>query len=79
MAIAGDSISTERPSNRMDIAYRSIALLQGVHFRRQAASAMRALFMRSDQEFLWAPDLKADLARLNANYLRLPEAERIGG
>ncbi len=32
--------------------------------------------MRSDQAFVWGPDLKADLKRLNAHYLELPEEER---
>lgn len=80
MAIAGDLISTERPSNRMDIAYLFYlpfcrVFISGDRLHRRCAP----LFMRSDQEFLWAPDLKADLARLNAYYLRLPEAERDRG
>ena len=37
------------------------------------------LFMRSDQEFVWGPDLKADLKRINGHYLSLPEEQRDGG
>jgi hypothetical protein len=80
MAIAGDLISPDRPSNRMDIAYLFYlpfcrVFISGDKLHRRCAP----LFMRSDQEFLWAPDLKADLARLNAYYLRLSEAERDRG
>jgi hypothetical protein len=80
MALAGDLISTERPSNRMDIAYLfylpfSRVFVSWDKLHRRCAQ----FFLRPDQEFLWAPDLKADLARLNAYYLRLLEAERDRG
>ena len=80
MALAGDLISTERPSNRMDIAYLFYlpfcqVFISGDRLHRRCAP----LFMRPDQEFVWAHDLKADLARLNAHYLALPEAERDRG
>jgi hypothetical protein len=32
------------------------------------------LFLREDQEFLWAPKLKEDLGRLDAHYDKLPES-----
>ncbi len=31
------------------------------------------LFLKKDQDFVWAPDLKADLARLDAHFSKLPE------
>jgi hypothetical protein len=34
------------------------------------------LFMRENQEFVWGPDLKADLARINAHFLNAPDAEK---
>jgi hypothetical protein len=37
------------------------------------------LFLRDDQQFVWGIDLKADLARMNAHYLTLPESERERG
>ena len=80
MALAGDLISTERPSNRMDIAYLFYlpfcqVFISGDRLHRRCAP----LFMRPDQKFVWAHDLKADLTRLNAYYLALPEAERDRG
>jgi hypothetical protein len=80
MALAGDLISTERPSNRMDIAYLFYlpfcqVFISGDRLHRRCAP----LFVRDDQEFVWGPDLKADLARMNAHYLALPESERERG
>lgn len=80
MALAGDLISTDRPSNRMDIAYLFYlpfcqVFISGDRLHRRCAP----LFMRPDQEFVWAHDLKADLTKLNAYYLALPEAERDRG
>jgi hypothetical protein len=80
MALAGDLISTERPSNRMDIAYLFYlpfcqVFVSGDKLHRRCAP----LFIRHDQEFVWAHDLKADLTRLNAYYSTLPEAERDSG
>jgi len=76
MALAGDLISTERPSNRMDIAYLFYlpfcqVFISGDRLHRRCAP----LFMRPNQQFVWAPDLKADLAKMNAYYRALPEAE----
>jgi hypothetical protein len=80
MALAGDLISTERPSNRMDIAYLFYlpfcqVFISGDRLHRKCAP----LFMRGDQEFVWAPELKADLGRMNSHYLALPESERERG
>jgi len=73
-------ISTERPSNRMDIAYLfylpfSQVFVSSDKLHRKCAP----LFLREDQEFVWGIDLKADLARINAHYLTLPESERERG
>jgi len=35
--------------------------------------------MRDDQSFAWGPELKAELARLNEELLRLPNSEREKG
>lgn len=80
VALAADLISTERPSNRMDIAYLFYlpfcqVFISGDRLHRKCAP----LFMRGDQEFVWELDLKADLGRMNAHYLALPEAERERG
>jgi hypothetical protein len=78
--VAGDHISTERPSNRMDIAYLfylpfSQVFISGDRLHRRCAP----LFLRANQEFVWGPDLKEDLRRMNAHYLTLPETVRDQG
>jgi hypothetical protein len=80
LALAANLISSARPSNRTDIAYLfylpfSIVFVSGDKLHRKCAS----LFLRADQEFVWAPELKADLVELNRYYLALPEAERDEG
>jgi hypothetical protein len=37
------------------------------------------LFLRDDQMFLWAPELKEDLRRLDAHFATLPEAVKAQG
>jgi hypothetical protein len=80
MALAGDLISTERPSNRMDIAYLFYlpfcqVFISGDRLHRRCAP----LFMRPNQEFVWALDLKADLSRMNAYYLAYPNRSGSAG
>ena len=76
MALAGDLISTERPSNRMDIAYLFYlpfcqVFISGDRLHRRCAP----LFVRDDQEFVWGPDLKS---RSCADERPLPRFARIG-
>jgi hypothetical protein len=81
MALANPNLmSTERPSNRMDIAYLfylpfSQVFVSSDKLHRKCAP----LFLREDQQFVWGIDLKADLKRMNAHYLTLPESERERG
>jgi hypothetical protein len=80
IAVGADLISSARPSNRMDIAYLfylpfSHIFVSSDKLHRKCAP----LFMRDSQEFVWGPDLKADLGRINAYYLTLPEEERDKG
>lgn len=77
IALAAKHISTERPSNRLDIAYLfylpfSMVLLSSDKLHRRCAP----LFLRPDQEFVLGEDLKADLRRLNEHYLQLPDEEK---
>lgn len=77
VALAANLISTERPSNRTDVAYLFYlpfckAFVSSDKLHRRTAD----LFLRPDQEFVWGLDLKSDLKRLNAHYSALPEAER---
>tara|TARA_R110001583_G_C5588605_1_gene403573 strand:+ start:62 stop:1303 length:1242 start_codon:yes stop_codon:yes gene_type:complete len=67
-------ISSERPSNKIDIAYLHYlpfckVFVSGDKLHRSVAP----LFMRRDQLFVWGPDLKADLSALNKHYMELPQ------
>lgn len=72
VAVAASLIARERPSNRTDIAY-----LYYLPFCMVFVSADRLhqkcsrLFLRDDQEFVWGPDLKSDLKKLNEHFLQL--------
>ena len=76
-ALQGGQISPERASNRVDIAY-----LFYLPFCRLFVSSDRLhrqctrLFRRPDQEFVWGPELKDGLQKLNDHYSNLPEATR---
>jgi hypothetical protein len=80
VALAAKLISAERQSNRTDVAYLAYLPFCMVFVSSDRLHERTArLFLRRDQEFIWGPDLKADLKRLNEHYLALPEAEREQG
>jgi hypothetical protein len=73
-------ISSERPSNRVDIAYLyylpfCMIFTSGDNLHGR----ITPLFLRNDQEFLWAPDLKADLSRLDTHYAALSDEVKAQG
>lgn len=73
-------ISADRPSNKIDIAYLHYLpfcniFISGDRLHRSTAS----LFLGKDQRFVWGPDLKADLKRLNDHYLTLPQETKDRG
>ena len=80
IALAVNLISNERPSNRCDVAY-----LFYLPFYMMFVSSDRlhekcaSLFMRSDQVFVWDPELKSVLNELNNYYLKLLDSERDKG
>lgn len=74
VALAANLISSERASNRADVAYLfylpfCMTFVSGDKLHQRCAS----LFMRADQDFLWGPDLKADLKHANAHFQTVPE------
>jgi hypothetical protein len=80
MALTSGLISPDRPSNRIDIAYLfylpfCMVFASSDKLHRRCAP----LFLRSDQDFVWGQDLKADLQRINELYLALSESERERG
>lgn len=67
-------ISADRPSNKIDIAYLHYlpfchVFISGDKLHRSTAG----IFMKSNQRFVWAPDLKRDLGKLNEHYMKLPQ------
>jgi hypothetical protein len=77
VALAASLISTDRTSNRMDIAY-----LYYLPFCQVFTSCDRLHercaphFLRNDQHFLSGHALKSGLAEVNAHYARLPDHVR---
>lgn len=80
IALAASHISTERPSNRLDIAYLFYLPFSMVFVSSDKLHCRCApLFLRSDQEFIWGEALKADLKCLNEHYTRLPDVQKEKG
>ena len=80
IALASKLISSERPSNRLDIAYLfylpfCMMFVSSDRLHRSCAP----LFLHPDQEFVWGWDLKTNLGQINKHYLQLPESVRDEG
>ena len=66
-------ISRDRASNRVDIAYLHYLPFCHVFVSSDRIHRMTAsLFLRDYQSFIWGPDLKADLKRINDRNKALP-------
>ena len=79
-AMSNGLISSERPSNRVDMDYLYYLpfcniFVSGDKLHRRSVP----LFLGQDQLFVWAADLKADLARLLNHFDQLPAAEKARG
>lgn len=80
IAVSRGFIGADRPSNKIDIAYLYYlpfchVFISGDKLHRNTAQ----YFLNAGQKFVWAQDLKADLARLNTHYMGLPEEVRFKG
>jgi hypothetical protein len=80
IALAANLISSQRASNRADIAYLFYlpfchVFVSGDKLHRDCAT----VFLRKGQDFVWAPELKTDLARINRELLASTESEREEG
>jgi hypothetical protein len=84
LAIASDLISRDRPKgkadNKVDIAYLYYlpfchVFVSGDKLHKRVVR----LFLREDQSFVEAVDMKADLAKLDALYSALPDEEKEKG
>lgn len=73
IALAANLISSDRPSNRMDVAYFWYlpfckVFVSSDKLHRKCAS----LFLRGYQDFFWGPDLKAGLREIDAHFREYP-------
>jgi len=80
LGLAGGVISPERPSNIVDLAYLwylpfCMVFIFGDKLHRRIAP----LFLRSTQDFVWAPELKTDLMKLDAHFSTFPESVKAQG
>jgi hypothetical protein len=80
IALAANLISTERTSNRADIAYLFYLpfchiFVSGDKLHQRCAPA----FLTKKQDFLWGPELKAALSSINQQLSLATEAERQQG
>ena len=80
IALEASLISSDRPSNRVDIAYLyylpfCMVFVSSDKLHRKCAP----LFLRENQSFIWGPELKSALSELNEHYSCLPESEKEKG
>jgi hypothetical protein len=79
-ALAANLIGSERASNRIDIAYLHYLPFCHVFVSNDRLHNRCApLFLRDDQEFVWGPDLKADLGQINDHFMAFPDKEKDRG
>ena len=78
--LEANQISSDRPSNRLDIAYLYYlpfcqVFVSSDKLHRRCAP----LFLRENQTFIWGPELKLALSALDQHYSALPESEKEKG
>jgi len=79
-ALGANLVASTRPSHKVDMAYLfylpfCTLFTSSDKLHRQCAP----LFMRSNQEFVWGLDLKAELGALNAHFSAMPVEVRLQG
>ena len=80
LGLGADLISRERPSNKIDIAYLYYLPFCMVFTSSDNLHARTVpLFLTGDQVFIRGPELKADLAKLDAHYSALPDGVKARG
>ena len=80
LAVEYGLISPDRRSNCVDIAY--LYYLPFCHVFVSSDKLHRKCvreFLREDQNFIWGPDLKRDLSKLDKHYSALPDSEKKKG
>jgi hypothetical protein len=80
LGLASDLISRDRPTNKIDLAYLYYLPFCKVFTSKDKLHERTVpLFMRANQTFVRAEDLKADLAKLDAYYSTLPDEIKRSG
>jgi len=80
ICLAADLISSDRPSNRVDIGYLfylpfSMLFVSSDKLHQKCAP----LFLRHDQQFVWGPELKAGLKNINQYYMNYSDEQKERG
>lgn len=80
ISLAANLISVDRPSNRTDIAYLfylpfCMVFISSDKLHKKCAS----LFLRSDQSFIWGPNLKEGLKQANTHYSSIEDSVKEKG
>ena len=74
IALAANLISSDRPSNRVDIGYLFYLPFSMVFISSDKLHSKCApLFLRQDQQYILGPDLKSGLNMINEHYQKYPE------
>ena len=76
IALAANLVSEGRASNRVDISYLCylpfcMVFISSDKLHRKCADP----FLRKNQDFVWGPELKSELARQNVEFSKLPQDE----
>lgn len=80
IGISRGFISGDRPSNKTDFSYLYYLPFCMMFVSSDAIHRTCApLFLRTEQQFIWGPDLKAALKEINEHYLKLPKTEKAKG
>ena len=80
IGLGADLIGRERPTNKIDIAYLFyLPFCIAFTSRGKLHERTAPLFLDHDQVFIRGDDLKADLAKLDAHYSQLSDAEKLRG
>ena len=74
IALAANLVSDGRASNRVDISYLCylpfcMVFISSDKLHKKCAGP----FLRKNQDFVWGPDLKSELARQNVEFAKLPQ------
>jgi hypothetical protein len=74
VAMGANLIASSRPSHQVDMAYLFYLPFCSVFVSTDKLHRLCApLFLRPGQSFVWGPDLKTDLAAINAHYSTFPD------